>query len=158
MQSHALSLNTIAKLKVFVETQNSSQRVLWLSWFLHSLILQKHVLKNVTKIPSDRPVALVSRLRLEPGHRGAKEGPFASRPPLPRVSRLFPGLLPGWEAFWELPADTVLWEGSGHRPDSQGGSGCLGAKTPLSPPIPDDHLSQTSAFCPELEVGAFQGP
>lgn len=59
MQSHALSLNTIAKLKVFVETQNSSQRVLWLSWFLHSLILQMHVLKNVTKIPSDRHVALV---------------------------------------------------------------------------------------------------
>ena len=111
--------------------------------------------------PGDSAVhtsGLISRLRLEPGHRGAKEGPFASRPPLPRVSRLFPGLLPGWEAFWELPADTVLWEGSGHRPDSQGGSGCLGAKTPLSPPIPDDHLSQTSAFCPELEVGAFQGP
>ena len=59
MQGHALSLNTIVKLKVFVETQNSSRRVLWLSWCLHSLILQMHVLKNVTKILPDRHVALV---------------------------------------------------------------------------------------------------
>lgn len=48
-----------SKLKVFGETQNSSQRVLWLSWCLRSLILQMHVLKNATKIPPDRHVALV---------------------------------------------------------------------------------------------------
>lgn len=34
------------KLKVFGETQNSSRRVLWWDWCLHSLILQMHVLKT----------------------------------------------------------------------------------------------------------------
>lgn len=40
---------------------------------------------------------LISRLQLEPGHKGAKEGPLPSRPPA-RVSRLFrptAGLFPG---------------------------------------------------------------
>lgn len=48
-----------SKLMVFGETQNSSWTVLWLPWCLPSLILQMHVLKNVTKIPLDRHVALV---------------------------------------------------------------------------------------------------
>ena len=36
----------LCKLKVFGEAQNSSRRVLWLDWCLHSLILQMHVLKT----------------------------------------------------------------------------------------------------------------
>lgn len=48
------------KLKVFGETQNSSWRVLlWLSWCLHFLMLQMHVLRNLTKSSPNKHAALV---------------------------------------------------------------------------------------------------